>query len=177
MAHHAKKEVDTSLGYEKNDIKLGGIVITTIALFVVSALAFWLMWLLQVEMERVWSESEKPSPMARESKDKLPPEPRLQGAPGFGVDGPNGRINLELKPPQSEWIELQKIWKAEEKNGQKVIQNGKETFVTLPIEVAKERLIGEGVKTTADEVAKASLTEVNSYVSGASAGRKVTKRK
>lgn len=74
--------------------------------------------------------------------------------------------DLELKTTRSlNGLNFKKSWKAEEKNGQKVIQNGKETFVcTLPMKMASRRLIGEGVKTTADEVAKASLTEVNSYV-------------
>ncbi|NJM52453.1 MAG: hypothetical protein HC846_03090 [Blastocatellia bacterium] len=97
------------------------------------------MWVLQNELEQFWADSEKQtaSPMDLTSQERLPPEPRLQAAPGFGVDSPNGRVNLELKHPQAEWEELQKIWAKQEKEGQKVIQDGKEIVVTLPIEEAK----------------------------------------
>lgn len=176
--HGKKKEIDLSKGYEKNEIQLRGIIITTVVLFLTCVVSFFLMWLLQREAERYITDNEKQNanPMAMKSQDKLPPEPRLQGAPGFGVDSPKGRINLELKHPQAEWQELQKIWNEEAKNGQKVNQNGKETVVTLPIEEAKKRLLAEGVKTVAAEQGKTSFEEANAYMSAASAGRKAAKR-
>jgi hypothetical protein len=178
MGSHGKKvEIDVSKGYEKNEIQLRGIIVTVIALFLTCVVSFWLMYVLQNEMERYWADSEKQnaSPMSLDSKDKLPPEPRLQSAPGFGVDSPKGRINLELKHPQAEWEELQKIWNKEAEEGQKVVANGQETIVTLPIEAAKKRLLEEGVKTVAPEQGKAAFEEAKAYTSEASAGRKSAK--
>jgi hypothetical protein len=181
MGSHGKKvEIDLSKPYEKNEIQLRGIVVTTVALFITCIVSFWLMWVLQGYMEDSWAESDRQnaSPMALKPEEKLPPEPRLQAAPGFGVDSPNGRINLELKHPQAEWQELQKIWAKEEKEGQKVVKDGKETVVTLPIAEAKKKLLEEGsIKTVAAEAGKKNQTEADSYQTGANSGRAALARR
>jgi len=180
MGSHGKKvDIDLSKGYEKNEIQLRGIIITTIALFLTCVVSFWLMYVLQNELEEYWTESEKrtANPMALGSEDKLPPEPRLQSGPGFGLDSPKGRINLELKHPQAEWEELQKLWAQEAAEGQKIVQNGQETIITLPLEEAKKRLLEQGsVKTVAPDQGKAAVDEANAYQSGASSGRRADKR-
>ncbi len=181
MGSHGKKvEIDLSKGYEKNEIQLGGIITTVVALFIACVISFWLMWVLQSYMEASWAETDKQnvSPLALKPEEKLPPEPRLQGAPGFGVDSPTGRLNLELKRPQAEMEELQKIWAKEEKEGQKVIKDGKETVITMPIAEAKKKLLEEGVKAVAAENGKKVLDETDSYHTGANSGRSaLAKRK
>lgn len=181
MGSHKKKnvEIDVSKGYEKNEIQVRGIVITTVFLFLTCFAAFFLMWLLQSEAEKfiVDKEKQNANPLVLTKEAKLPPEPRLQSAPGFGIDGPNGRINLELKHPQAEWEELKKIWDKEAKEGQKVVQNGVETAVTLPIAEAKKRLLAENISTVSAEQGKENLKKVNSYFSDASSGRQTSSRK
>jgi hypothetical protein len=179
MAHVKKTEIDLSRGYEKNEIQLRGIIITSVFLIATCVVAFGLMWYLQRKMEEAWAASDKQnaSPMGLNETEKLPPEPRLQAAPGFGVDGPNGRANLELKPPQAEWQELQKIWTDQAEHGQKVVENGKETIVTMPIEAAKEQLLKEGVKTVAEADAKKNFDDNSAIFSSASAGRVATERR
>lgn len=175
MGSHGKKvEIDLSKGYEKNEIQLRGIVLTTIALFLTCVVSFFLMWVLQTELENYWVQDEKKtaSPMDLKSEERLPPEPRLQSAPGFGVDSPKGRINLELKHPQAEWEELQKLWAAEEKEGQKVIVNGKETAITLPIAEAKKQMLAQG-KSAGEDVKKLK-SETDIYYTTATSGRKPT---
>jgi hypothetical protein len=175
MGSHGKKvDIDLSKGYEKNEIKLRGIVLTTIALFLTCVVSFFLMWVLQNEMEKYWVDTEKKtaSPMDLTSQERLPPEPRLQAAPGFGIESPKGRINLELKRPQAEWEELKKLWAAEEKDGQKVVQNGQETKVTLPIEEAKKQMLAQA-KTTGEDVKKMK-SETDFYYTTAVSGRKPT---
>lgn len=177
MGSHGKKvEIDSSKGYEKNEIELKGIVITVIALFVTCVVSFWLMWVLQGYMEASWTEADKmnASPRGLKPEEKLPPEPRLQGAPGFGVDSPTGRINLELKHPQAEMEELNKIWAKEEAEGQKVVKDGKETIVTLPIADAKKKMLEQGVKATADGK---GFDEATAYYSGASSGRMASEKR
>lgn len=175
MGSHGKKvDIDISKGYEKNEIKLGGIILTAVALFLTCVVSFWLMYVLQNELEKYWVEGEKQtaSPMDLTSQERLPPEPRLQAAPGFGVDSPKGRINLELKHPQAEWEELQKLWAAEEKDGQKSIQNGQETVVTLPIEEAKKQFLAQGKSAGGDS--KKIKAETDFYYTTAVSGRKPT---
>jgi hypothetical protein len=136
------------------------------------------MWVLEVQMEKLAVERDKESlqnPMALKEKDDLPPEPRIQSAPGFGIDGPNGRINLELREPQAEYRELMKIWEEELKNGQKNQQTG--TIITLPIAKAKEEFLKQNSSQKTDENAKKLYEEAQTYVSGSSAGRTMTDRR
>lgn len=174
-SHGNKVKIDTSKGYQKNEIQLGGIVITTIALILVSAVAFLLMWLLQNRMDSIWAETDAQtaSPIGLKPEEKLPPEPRLQSAPGFGIDSPNGRINLELKNPQAEWEELKKIWAKQEKEGQKAIdpKTKEEKTVTMPIAEAKKKLLEQGVKTVSAEDGQKNLEGANDFYSSASSGR------
>lgn len=175
MGSHGKKvDIDLSKGYEKNEIQLKGIVLTTIALFLTCVVSFFLMWVLQNQLEDYWVQEEKKvaTPMDRTSEEKLPPEPRLQAAPGFGIDSPKGRINLELQRPQAEWEELQKLWAIEEKEGQKVVANGKETVITLPIAEAKKQLLAQG-KASGEEIKKLK-SETDIYYTAATSGRKPT---
>jgi hypothetical protein len=133
--------------YEENDIKLRGILGFGFFLFALIVVTFVLMWILQYHiLKPQFDENNKVGPMALKPDEKLPPEPRLQAAPGFGVDGPNGRIKLELMRPQAEHEEMTKIWDEIEKNGQKKKSaDGKDSgeYLILPIEEAKEKVLSE----------------------------------
>jgi hypothetical protein len=121
------------------------------------------------------------SPLAMSEQEKLPPAngPRLQAAPGFGVDGPNGRVNLELKAPQSEYRELHKQWEEEWKDGRKAVSaDGKTTTaLSLGIDEAKKKLLEENPKARAGNEAQNALTEASTFVSYSSAGRTRTDRR
>ena len=64
------------------------------------------------DVSRFWTDPSQtgyqppPNPLAMSDREQLPPEPRLQMAPGFGVDTEKGRVNLELSYPQSEYRTL-----------------------------------------------------------------------
>jgi len=63
------------------------------------------------------AEGERP-PMARTEKEREPPDPKLQGAPGFQIKDETAVLtdrerNLELKEPQAEMRAVRKIWEAE----------------------------------------------------------------
>jgi hypothetical protein len=50
-------------------------------------------------------------PMAMTEEERLPPEPRLQAAKGFGVKRENGEwVNLEKKEPEAEYRVLREQW-------------------------------------------------------------------
>jgi len=162
-------------GYEENKISLKGILIFSVGLTFSVIITFVLMYILEAYMES----------QARETKDEvnpvrqqiletnrdafLPPEPRLQAAPGYGVDTPTGRVSLELKPPQSEWWTLKEIWEEELKNGQVDPKTG--TVISLPIEEAKKRLLQEGIKARNDEKAKEEFERSQRIISYSSGGR------
>lgn len=149
---HEKSFVDYDKPYETNIIGLRGVVYFAVGLVILVVITFGLMVLLQNVMEDQASERDRENinPMTKDMKeiDRLPPEPRLQIAPGFGVESPDGRVNLELKAPQSEYNELHKEWEKQWREGQKDLRTG--TVVSLPIEEAKQKLLQENVKANAD---------------------------
>ena len=177
---HEKTFVDFDKPYEQNLIGMRGIIYFGVGLFLLIVVTFGLMWAFQNVMEDNAKETiDKKSPLAKSDQEKLPPEPRIQAAPGFGVDGPNGRINLELKAPQSEYRELQKQWEKEWKEGRKAVsQDGKTTTeMSLPIDEAKKKLLESAPKARTGSEAQKGLDEARSFVSYSSAGRTRTDKR
>lgn len=175
-AKHEKTFVDFEKPYEQNIIGLRGIVYFAIGLFLLIVITFGLMWALILVLE----DDAKPTkgrsnPMALSDKESLPPEPRIQSAPGFGVDDPNGRVNLELSAPQSEWWELEKQYAEIWKNGMKDKATG--AVAALPIEDAKAKFLQRNVKARSDADAGKLFQDSRLRYSDASSGRVLTDRK
>lgn len=79
------KNIDVT--HEVSDVYIGGIAQFVIGLFVLIVASFVLMWGMFRMLESRPVEGEKPrSPMARSDQERLPPEPRLQSAPGFAEE-------------------------------------------------------------------------------------------
>jgi hypothetical protein len=152
------KEVK-NLGYEENDIKLRGIIGFAIGLLVLIVATFVLMLIMKGVMEDQFAAGDRVDPMAAtKPSDKLPPEPRLQGAPGFGVDGKDGRINLELQIPQAEYRTLTKMWNELEEKGQKDEKTG--AVISLPMKEAKALFLQEVGKSVKVRESVKSATEL-----------------
>lgn len=83
---HEKSFVDYDKPYEQNLIGLRGVIYFGIGLFLLIVVTFGLMWAMQNVMEDQARETkDQKSPLALSEQEKLPPEPRLQAAPGFGI--------------------------------------------------------------------------------------------
>lgn len=172
MGHskHDNSTIDTDLGYERNDIQIKGIIYFAVGLFLLIVITFGLMAVLLSVLEQNAVETLKvANPMLRSDKDRLPSEPRLQSAPGFGVDGPNGRVNLELMAPQAEYWELRKQYEDLWKNGSKDKATG--VVTVMPIEQAKEKLLSQQVKAAAGEDAEKIGMSSRMQYSDSSSGR------
>ena len=169
---HEKTFVDYDKPYETNVIGLRGIIYFAIGLFLLVVITFGLMWFLQNVMEeQSVAEKDVTPPMMMSDQERLPPEPRLQAAPGFGVESESGRVNLELKAPQSEYRNLQEQWETMWKDGQKDAKTG--TVVTLPMEEAKEKFLEQSaakMQPNAQQKEEA-IKKSRSIVSLSSAGR------
>ncbi len=156
--------------YEPNDIALGGIVKFAIGLFILIVITFALMWILYGVLEQNAVERFGPTnPMAMSDKEKLPPEPRLQSAPGFHVDTTEGPVNLELTAPQSEYRVLHKEWVDQIEHGQKHPVTG--TVIAMPIEDAKTIYLEMEKKAKSGAEADTLAKESQKFVSDASSGR------
>jgi hypothetical protein len=164
-------------GYEENVIGVKGIAYFGIGLLILIVITFGLMWVLMgvLEDNKKAEMDATRNPMAMSEREALPPEPRLQLAPGFGVDGPNGRTNLELNAPQSEWWELKKHYQQVWKEGMKDPSTG--AVSALPIEQAKEAFLSQQVKARTGTEAQRAYEESKLRFSDASSGRTATDRR
>jgi hypothetical protein len=166
-----KTEVDPTfnLPYEENEIRLKGIIYFWVGLLALIVVTFALMWALISVLRQYNHENQEPAgPLAMTEKERLPPEPRLQMAPGFGIDTYKGRVNLELSYPQSEYHTFRDEWARMWENGQKDPQTG--AVSVLPIEQAKQKVL-EGNPKVATNADPDILTRSRMYVTDESSGR------
>jgi hypothetical protein len=137
--------------HEMSDVDVKGILTFVVGLTVMTVLVYLLMLLMfNVMNKQEVSKERKPSPMRLSEKERLPPEPRLQTAPGFGVKATNGdRIDLSLKAPQEEYRVVRKQWETILKEGPRD-QNGK--VVGLSIDDAMKKVLeGNGLPSRSQE--------------------------
>lgn len=171
---HEKSFVDFDKPYEQNLIGLRGVVYFAIGLFLLVVITFGLMALLLnvLDDQAVQTDNAERNPMQLSDKDRLPPGPRLQGAPGFGVESEQGFINLELKHPQAEWEVRQEQYKQLWNQGQK---GNDQTYTVLPLEEAKKKYLEQNAAKPADstsnEQSQKVLEESKKFVSDSNAGR------
>jgi hypothetical protein len=169
-ARHEKSFVDFEKPYEQNVIGLKGIVYFGIGLLLLIVITFGLMWAFKGVLEQDAKETKSSAnPLAMGEREKLPPEPRLQAAPGFGVESDNGRVNLELRAPQAEYRELRQQWETAWKEGRKDVKTG--TIIAMPVDEAKELLLQKTLKAKSGPEAEKTAQNSRMYVSDASAGR------
>ena len=171
-AHHEKSFVDFERPYEQNVVGLKGIVYFGVGLLLLIIITFALMWVFLSVLEKDAAATKKSTnPMAMSDKEKLPPEPRLQLAPGFEVEGDGGKMNLELRAPQAEYLEVKKLWDKEWKEGQTDARTG--AMISMPIDKAKELVLQRPIKAKTDAEAGKSIL----IISDASSGRMATLRR
>ena len=175
MAKHEKTFVDFDKPYEQNLIGMKGIIVFGIGLFLLIVVTFGLMWALENVMENDARENkDTTSPMAMSETEQLPPEPRLQSAPGFEVRGENGPINLELREPQAEYRELRRMWEKGWTEGHKDQKTG--TVVAMPVDEAKKKFLEQSGQMKTDANAAKTFEESQRIVSDSSAGRTTNDR-
>ncbi|HYR77225.1 MAG TPA: hypothetical protein VEM96_15430 [Pyrinomonadaceae bacterium] len=146
------KNVDVT--HEASDVYIGGIAKFVAGLSVLTIAVFLLMWGMFRMFEKRTKEPPR-SPMAFTDQERLPPEPRLQGAPGFAEE-----LEKQSKPAKAEpaanhvrepggpkdplWEikVLRQHWNEVLEQGP-VDQNGQR--YGMPIEKAKEEILKQGL--------------------------------
>lgn len=144
------KNVDVT--HEVSDVSITGIARFVVALVVLMVVSFLLMWAMFRILASRTVEPER-SPMALGDKERLPPEPRLQSAPGFAEEldktaaaskekGPHTpEAATGPQPPKDALYEikiLREHWEDVLKNGP-ADQSGQR--YGMPIEKAKEEVL------------------------------------
>ena len=130
--------------HEASDVSTSGILKFVIGLTVLTIVVYIVVWLLFdfMNAKAVKREQETPpGPMALSEKERLPPEPRLQAAPGFGEDltQTSGAGSARMpRDPMWEIRELRSLWADNLEHGLRD-QTGK--IVGLPIDEAMKRIV------------------------------------
>lgn len=167
------------VAHETSDVNIKAILIFTFCLLFGGILVSVLMWgmLKLLDAREVKREQKSPPrPMALTEKERLPVEPRLQAAPGFGDDLKIGDgKNLELQAPDTEYKVLIARWKEILERGQKDATTGAVT--ALPIEQAKRQLLEKGVPIRSTTQGQKTYGQAMEYPADSSAGRTMEMRR
>ena len=161
--------------HETSDVNVRA-VITFIVLLTMSAIVIHIgVWLLFRYFNAQEAKSEpKPGPMALKKEERLPPEPRLQAAPGFELKLENGQTEkLELKAPQEEYRVLRRQWEENLKTG---LKDKSGNVVGMPIDAAIDKIVAEGLPSKVKEPGKKLSDFAISMPSASSSGREAEKR-
>ena len=168
--------------HEASDVNVGGILKFVVGLTIFGIIVQILTW----GMFRFFNAQEKEAlpqgPMAMTKEERLPPEPRLQAAPGFGVKLVNGQwVSLEKREPQAEYRVLREQWesqlnceygddkRADETHGEPVAVEARPPC--MPIDTAIEKLFeGGGLPVRAPAKDSGNGAEI-SLPTAASSGR------
>lgn len=162
--------IDLNIPYEQNEIQLKGILGFGVGLLLLIVITFGLMWAFLNTLRDYSKENAGPAnPVAQTERERLPPEPRIQSAPGFGVPSDTGWVNMELSAPQSEYWELSRQWKELWEKGRKDPKSG--VVTAMPISVAKEKLLSQNVKARSGADAEKLYSKSQMSISESSAGR------
>ena len=164
--------MNVDVTHEASDVNVEAIAKFIVALTIMTAVTCGLMWLLFNVLNRQAATKDAgaaPGPMARSEAERLPPEPRLQGAKGFGLKLETGEvIDLESVTvpgqPQAEYRVLRQQWEETLQNG-KTDANGK--LVAIPIQEAMKKVL----ETNALPLRQQNGEEAISIPTAASSGR------
>ena len=161
--------------HEYSDISVGG-VLTFMATLTVGTIVIAVgMWLLFDYFNAQEAKEPKPGPMALTQQERLPPEPRLQAAPGFALTLEDGkRVNLELHKPQDEYQVLRAQW---EKTLQEGSKDASGNTVAMPIDQAIKNVVSVGLPARTTTATPGKLEDYAvSLPTAASSGRTTEKR-
>jgi hypothetical protein len=144
--------------HEASDVSVAGVGTFVLVLTIATIVISLGMWILFRYFDAQAAKERRPGPMALSQEERLPPEPRLQAAPGFDVTLENGeKVNLQNKPPEAEYRVLREEWE-KELRGELKDQSG--SLIAIPIDQAIEQVVsGQGLPTRA----KAAPGKVQDY--------------
>ena len=174
------KNIDVT--HEVSDVNVPALLKFVGALTLMTIAVYFLMWgLFRFFNTQVTQQEPPPGPLALTEQEKLPPEPRLQGAPGFGEDlaksaGDSGQQKPDQpKDPLWEIRVLRQQWGHQLSTGA-TDSSGKP--VGIPIEEAMKKVLEQGLPSRSQPGSEQEFPEQEiSTPTAASSGRVTRKGK
>jgi hypothetical protein len=152
--------------HEASDVSVSGVVKFVVGLSILGIAVFVLMWAMFRFMNAQAEKEPNPGPMAMKPEERLPPDPRLQAAKGFGVKLQNGEwVNLENREPEAEYRVLRGQWDRQLNCDH---AEGAETAVAncTPINTAIDQLIAGGSLKSREAANDSSVMAPSAWSSG-----------
>jgi hypothetical protein len=162
--------------HEKSDINVRGVLRFILVLTVATIAIAIGMWRLFLYFTAEQANERRPGPMALKPEDRLPPEPRLQSAPGFAVTLEDGRrLDLQKAIPQAEYRALRQQW---QENLQTGLKDSSGNVVGISIDAAIDKVVsGEGLPSRDKGTPPRKIEEhAISMPTAASSGRETEKK-
>ena len=161
--------------HETSDISVKGVMMFVIVLSVSIAIVSGGVWIMFRYFNAEEAKEPQPGPMALQKNERLPPEPRLQTAPGFAATLENGqRVDLARREPQAEYRVLREQWQ-KELLGELKDQSGNPT--SMPIDQAMKQVVaGGGLQSRAPAEPGKLEDYAVSLPTASSSGRETVKR-
>ena len=162
--------------HEASDVNVRAVLTFVVVLTVATATVSFGLWFLFRFFDAQEARQEpKRGPMALSQNERLPPEPRLQAAPGFAVTLENNqRVSLEKDVPQAEYKALRLQWESALR-GELKDQSGNP--ISIPIDQAIQQVVsGQGLPTRAQTAPGKLHDYAISWPTASSSGRDSEKR-
>jgi hypothetical protein len=160
--------------HEPSDINIRAVITFVVVLTIATAAVSFGLQLLFKFFNAQEAKGPRPGPMALTKDERLPPEPRLQSAPGFQLKLENGQtVNLEKSIPQAEYRALRQQWEENLKTGLKD-QSGK--VVGMPIDAAIDKIVSGGLPSKVKEPDRKLSDFAIGMPTASSSGRESEKR-
>lgn len=132
--------------HETSDINVNAVLTFVVALFISTVAVYFAMAFLFNYFKKKDAEPPRGT-MALQKEERLPPGPRLQGAPGFEITLENGqKVDLQLTEPQAEYKVLAEQWN-KALRGELKDQSG---TATMAIDQAIKQIAAKGLPTRPD---------------------------
>ena len=124
-------------GYEHTGVDLRPILQFAAGLVIIGIIAFTLLWgLLSIFQRQNAATQPPPAVLARGEQERLPPEPRLQLAPGS---------KTESKTPDYEMKEVERQWRSDLSSYGWIKKDS--GIVRIPVDEAEKLLLQRGIPT------------------------------
>jgi len=161
--------------HETSDISVRGVMMFVIALSVSIAIVSGGVWIMFRYFNAEEAKEPQPGPMALKKDERLPPEPRLQAAPGFAATLQDGqRVDLGRKEPQAEYRVLREQWR-KELSGELKDESGNP--ISMPIDQAMKQVVsGAGLPSRAQTAPGKLEDYAVGLPTASSSGRETIKR-
>jgi hypothetical protein len=162
--------------HETSDIDVKAVLTFVVVLTIATVAVSAGIWLLFRYFDAQEAKEPQRGPMALTKKeDRLPPEPRLQAAPGFELKLEDGqKKNLEKAAPQSEYTALRLQWDENLRTG---LKDHSGNVVGMPINDAIDKIVsGDGLPTRVKGPGGKLSDYAISMPTASSSGREVEKR-